>query len=114
MATAGTDIRTMHCQQAGATASAALLASTPWRAAARLTATAMAAPLGRSCSLAAAVLLTLAAPAVAPAAAQNTTANGVTTGLSALTIKNYPLPPAFKCAASAWACVTQAARSSLL
>ena len=63
----------------------------------------MTAPLGRRVSLAAAVLLTLAAAAVAPAAAQNTTANGVTTGLSALTIRNFPLPPAFKCAASVWA-----------
>lgn len=51
----------------------------------------------------AAVLLTLAAALAAGAAAQNNTAGGVTTGLSALTIKNYPLPPAFMCAASVWA-----------
>ena len=60
----------------------------------------MAAPQERTGSLVAVVLLTLAAALAAPAAAQNVTADGVTTGLSALTINNYPLPPGFMCAAS--------------
>jgi hypothetical protein len=121
MTTTGSDLKTVHCEQAETTARCAgpaalaplCRASSPC-AAARLTAAAMAKRQEHRGSMAAAVLLTVAAALAAPAAAQNTTASGVTTGLSALTINNYPLPPAFKCAIGAWACVTQATSSALL
>ena len=62
-----------------------------------LTATAMAARREHSDKQAAAVLLALAAAAfAAPAAAQNATAGGISTGQSGLSLAAYPLNPGFK------------------
>jgi hypothetical protein len=72
--------------------------STPRPHVVTLTAAGMAGAREKRCSRAAVLVLAVAAVTLsaAPAAAQNSTAGGVTTGRSALSIAAFPLSSAYK------------------